>query len=104
MNDAALAAVHRIEAERLARRLYFIGRDLRGHAKLFDAQRPIIVGIECNARMIVGVHAQSFLGDVFESQKKLGAIAQDEVDIVAMKLDDQIRGFEVRVALIAGLE
>jgi len=41
---------------------------------------------------------------VFQSQKKLGAIAQNQVDIVAMKLDDQIRSFKVRGALIAGLE
>jgi hypothetical protein len=101
VDDAALAAVHRIKAEGLTRRFHFIGRDLRGHAELFDAQRAIVVGIEGDARMIVGVHAQGFLRDVFESEEKLGAIAENQVDVVAVELDDEVGSFEVGVGLVA---
>ena len=104
MDDAALAAVHRIKAEGLTRRLHLIGRDLRRHAKLFDTQRAIVVSIERDTRMIVGMHAQRFLRYVFEGEEKLSAIAQNQIDIVAMELDDQVGSFKVRVALISRLQ
>ena len=49
--------------------------------KFLDAQRAVIVGIERNARMIVGVQAQHFLRDQFEREQQLGAIGQQQIDV-----------------------
>jgi len=54
--------------------------------------------------MIVGVHAQHFLRDQFEREQKLGAVAEEEIDIGALEFYDQIRVFKIRVAVVAGLQ
>lgn len=104
VDDAALAAVHGREAEGLAGGFDAFGCDLRGHAKFFDAEGAVIVGVEGNPRMIVGVHAERFLGNVFEGEEKLGAIAEDEVDVFAVEFDDEIGSFKLGIGLVAGFE
>jgi hypothetical protein len=52
VKHAALAAVHRIEAEGRARVLDLFGGGTGADAQLFDAQSTVVVGIEGNARMI----------------------------------------------------
>lgn len=101
MDNAAFAAVHGREAERLTGAFYVFSGHLRRHAQFLNAERTVVVGIERNPRMIVGVHAQRFLRDVFERQQKLGAIAQQQVDVFALKLDHNVRAFKLRVALVA---
>lgn len=104
MDDATLTAVHRREAKRLATGLHAFGRYLRRHAQFFDAEGAVVVGIESDARVIVRVHAQGFLRDVFEGEQKLGAVAQDEIDVIALKLDDDVGGFKFRIAPVSGFE
>ena len=46
VDDAALAAGHRVEVERRACPLHFFRRSERAHAQLFDAQQAIVIGVE----------------------------------------------------------
>ena len=41
---------------------------------------------------------------MFEGQQELGAIAQDQIDIVTVKLNDKIGSFKIRTALVAGFQ
>jgi hypothetical protein len=101
MNDAPLAAVHRVEAERRSGALHLFRRSQRTQAQLFDAQRPVIVCVEGNARMIVGVKPQKFLRDEFKRQQKLGAVRQQQLDVVSAEFDKKIGILEIRIAAVA---
>ena len=46
MNDAPFAAAHGIEVERGVRALHLFGGGQRAHAQFFDAQQPVVVGVE----------------------------------------------------------
>ena len=53
MDDAPLAAVHRVEAERQLAVLHFFRRGERAQPQFFDAQQAVIVGVEGDARMVL---------------------------------------------------
>ena len=50
--------------------------------------------------MVLGGHAQHLHGYVLEGQQHFGAVGQEQVDIAASELDQNIRRFEI---VIAGL-
>src|SRR5690242_6320594 len=50
VDDAALAAVHGVEAEGLPGALHLLRSGLRAQAQLLDAEQAIVVGVERNAR------------------------------------------------------
>ena len=104
VEHAALATVHRIKAEGLARILYLFGDGSGAQAKLFDAQRAVIVGVEGNARMIVGMQAQHLLRDELESEEQLGAIAEEQIDVFAGEFYRDVRTFKVGVGVVAGFD
>jgi hypothetical protein len=104
MHHPALAAVHGVEAEIRARVLHFFGRRQSADPKLFNANGPIVVGIESNPRMIVGMHSQHFLRDQFQGEQQFGAIRQQHFHVFALKFDEEIGVFKLRIAGIAGLQ
>ncbi len=95
MNHAALAAVHGIEAKGLAGALDFFGGGGGAEAEFFDAQQTVIVGIEQDARVILGGHAQHLHGQVLELEQEFGAVAEQEIDVGAAELHHHIGGFKV---------
>jgi hypothetical protein len=101
MEYAALAAVHRIKPERRPGVLDLFRGGTGADPQFFDAQRAVIVRIEGNARMIVGVETQNLLRDQFQSKQEFRAIFQQEVDVAASELDDEVRIFKVRVTVVA---
>ena len=54
--------------------------------------------------MIVGVETQNLLRHQFERKQKLRAIGQQQFDVAARELDDDVRIFEVRMTLVARLD
>jgi hypothetical protein len=54
--------------------------------------------------MIVGMETQNLLRDQFQSEQELRAVGQQQLHVAAVKLDDNVRIFEVRVTVIAGLD
>ena len=84
--------------------LDFLGGGAGADAQLFDTQCAVIVRVERNARMIVGVEAQNFLRHQFEREQELRAIVQQQVDVAALELDDEIGVFEVRMTVVAGFD
>ncbi len=63
MENAALAAVHRVEEESLAAFLDALRRSLGGHAQLLNPEHAIVIGIETKTRMIFLRHPQMFLSE-----------------------------------------
>ena len=76
VDDAALAAVHRIEAEGLPRALDLLGHGRGAHAQFLDTQQPVVVGIERNARVILGGHAQRLHSHMLQCQQQFGAVRE----------------------------
>src|SRR5580658_3754751 len=104
MENAALAAVHGVEPERRARVLHLFGGGSGADPQFLDPESAVVVRIEGNARMIVGVETQNLLRHELQSEQELRAVGQQHFDIAAVKLDDNVRIFEVRVTVIAGLD
>jgi hypothetical protein len=100
MDHTSFPAVHRVETERCTATFYLFGGSEGTHAKLFHPQGAVIVGVERNARVIVGMQAQRFLRNQFQRQKKLRAVGQDQIDIRASELDHEIRIFKIGVTVI----
>ena len=100
VDHAALAAVHRVEPERLARPLHLFRGSLRAQAQLFDAEQAVVVGVEGNARMVLGGHPQHFHGHVLERQQQLGAVREQQVDVRTRELHDYVGSFEIPLAAL----
>lgn len=103
MQHPALPAVHGIKAERCARPFDVVRGCLGADPEFSDANGPVIVGVERNARMIIGMQTQHFLRNQFERQKQLRAIGQQKLNVSAGKFDQQIRAL-FRITVVAGLE
>ena len=101
MNDAPLAAAHGTEVERPLRLLHPFGRGERADPKLFDAQEPVIIGVEAQPRMMVGRQPQRLHGQELERQPHLGLVGQYQIDVRAGKFHDQIGIFQVRMGVRA---
>src|SRR6516225_6704367 len=71
VDDSALAAVHRVETERLPGPLYLFRRRHRAEPQLLDAQQPVVVGVERDAGMVLGGHPQHLHGQVLEREQQL---------------------------------
>ena len=84
--------------------LYFLGGSQSADAKFFDSQGPVIVGVEGNARMIVGMHAQHFLRHQLQRQQQLRAIGQQKIDVFPLELHQQIRILKIRIRMVAWLK
>jgi hypothetical protein len=95
VNDAAFAAVHGVELKRHAGLQDFLCRRRRAHAQLFDAQKPVIVSIEADSRMLLAGHAQHFHGELFESEHRFRLVSQQDIDIPAGELHQQIGSFKI---------
>ncbi len=104
VDHAPLSAVQRIEPERGARVLHFFGSGQRADAQFFDAQRPIVVRVERDARVIVGVQAQHLLRHQFQREQKLGPIGQQQIHVGTLELDDDVGVFEIRMAVVSGFD
>ena len=83
MNGAALAAVHRVEAERLTGMFHLFRGGVGAHPQFSDAEHAVIIRIEGETRMVFRRHAERFHGDVFEREQKFRAVHQEQVDIAA---------------------
>ena len=101
MDNAALAAVHGIEAEGLAGVLDLLRRGGGGKAELGDAERAVIVGVEGELRMVVGRHSQRFHGDVLEREKQLGLVGEQEVGIGPAELHHDFRILDLGIGRFA---
>ncbi len=97
VQDAALAAVHGAEVERLAGALDALGGGQRAHAQFLDAQHAVIVGVEAHARMFFGRHPQRFHGQLLERQQQLGLVAQQQIHIRAAEPHQNVRILEIRM-------
>ncbi len=91
VDDAALAAVHGVKAEIVACMPDLLGCRKGADTQFFDAQRPVIVRIERYARMIVGMHAQHFLSNQFQSQQQFRTVGKKQIDVVPAEFDEQDR-------------
>jgi len=83
MDDAALAAAHGVEEERCVGALHLLGGGKGAHAQLFHAQKPVIIGVEGNQRMIFRRHMQGFHGYVLQGKQKLSTVFEQQLDIGA---------------------
>src|SRR5580658_3271315 len=54
--------------------------------------------------MIVGVETQNLLRDQFQSEQELRTVSQQQLHVAASELDENVRIFEVRVTVVAGLD
>ena len=84
-----------------ARPLHLVGRGERADPKFLDAQHSIVVRVEAQPGVFLGRHAQHFHGELLKSQQELGFVLEQQVDVRTGKLNDDVRVFEVRVALFA---
>ncbi len=82
----------------------FFGGGQRAYAQFFDPKRAIVIRIERDARVIVGVHPQHFLRDEFQREQQFRAIAQQEFDVIAFEFYEKIGIFEVRIRMVARFE
>ena len=101
MNNAPLAAVHRVEVKWPARLLYFFGRGDRAQAQFFNPQHPVIVGIEAQSRMMLGRHAERFHGEKLHRQHQFSFIRQQQIHVRARELHQQVRIFQIRMQMLA---
>ena len=101
VNNAPLPAVHRAEVERLMRFLHAFGGSLRAHAQFLNAQQAMVIRIEADAGVLFRGHSQSFHGELFQGQKKLGFIAQQEVHIGTTEANHQIRILKIGMKVLA---
>lgn len=104
VDDAPLAAVHRIELERDACLANFFRSRSSAHAQLFDPQKPVIIGVEANPRMLFARHAQHFHGQLLERQHGFGLVGEKPLDIAACKTNQKIRRFEILMRSLAGYD
>ena len=81
--------------ERAARLLHSLRRRHRAEAKLFDAQQAVIVGVEAQARMMVGRQAQGLHGQEFQRQQHFRLVAQHKIHVGTGELDHQVRILEI---------
>ena len=93
MNHAPFARGHGIEAERLVG----FADALRGHAgrelEFFEARGAIIAAIEADAVVRARIKAQPAVGDMLESEKKLGVALKEQRLVVTAESDDDFRFF-----------
>jgi hypothetical protein len=104
VNHAAFPAVQGIEPEWCPGVFYFFGGCLSADAQFFNAQSPIVIRVERDAGVIVGVQPQGFLRDQFECEEQLGAIGQKHFDVTPLKFYDEIGVFEIGMAVIPGFD
>jgi hypothetical protein len=104
VDDAALAAVHGIEAERRSGSLDLVGRGEGAHPQFLDAQSPVVICVEGDSRMLVGMHSQHFLRHQFEAQKQLGLVGEKQFDIAALEFDGEVGALEIWVGIAAGFD
>lgn len=104
VENAALSAVHRVEPEWRARVFHFFGGGADADPQFLDPEGAVIVGIEGNARMIVGMEPQNLLRDQLQSEQELRAVGQQQFHVATLKLDDNVRIFKVRMTVVAGLD
>ena len=101
VDHAAFAAVHRIEAERVPRALHLLRHRRGAQPQFLDAQRAIVVGIERNARVILGGHAQRLHGHVLQGQQQFSAVGQQILHVRAGELHHHVGRLEVVVSGLA---
>ena len=70
VNDAALAARHRAEAEWNAGLLDLLGGRQGAEPQFLHSQHAVVVGIETDERVILGGRAQHFEREVFEREQE----------------------------------
>ncbi len=104
VDDAALAAVHGVEAEGLGGALHLLGGGGGAEAEFGDAQHAEIVRVEGEARMIVVGNAERFHGDVLQSEEQLGLVGEEQFDVGAFEFDDDLGVLDLRIAGIAGFD
>ena len=104
VDDAALAAVHGVEAKRRSGSLDLVGRGEGTHSQFLDAQSPIVIGVEGDSRMLVGMHSQHFLRHQFEAKKQFGFVGEKQLDIRAFEFDGDIGVLEIGVGVAPGLD
>ena len=101
VDDAPLAAVHRIEVERPARLLHLFGGGHGAQAQLLNPQHPIIVGVEAQQRMMLGRHAQRFHGQKLQRQQQFRFVGQQQIHVRAGELHQQIGIFQIGMQMLA---
>ncbi len=101
VDDAALAAVHRVEAEGFGSALDLLSGNARAHPKLGDAQHAEIIGVERQPGMVVIRNAQRLHGEVLERQEKLGLVRQQKLHIGPFELHHHLGIFDLGVGRIA---
>ena len=70
-----------IEAEGSPVRFTLLGGGHGAEPQFFDAQQAVIVGIEGNARVVFGRHAQHFHGDVLQREQQFGAVGEQQIHV-----------------------
>ena len=104
VNDAALAAVHRVEAEWRSGPLDLISRREGAHPQFLDAQSPVIVGVERDSRMLVGMHSQHLLRDQLEAEQQFCLVGEKQFDIIAFEFDGEVGVLEIGIGIATGLD
>ena len=101
MQDAALAAIHRIELKGDLRLQDLLRDGQRTHPQFFNPQQPMIVGIEAQARMLVAWDAQDFHGQMLEGEHDFRLVRYQSIDVLAGEANNQIGSFEGMVRALA---
>ena len=101
MDDAAFAAIHRIEVKWPARLLHIFGGGQGAEAQFLNTQRPVIVSIESHSRVVLRRYAQCLHRQQFQSKQQLRPVFKKQVDIGSGELDDDVRVLDVRLRVLA---
>ena len=101
VNQTTFPTIHRIKPEIVARMLHTLSRIQRTAAQFFKPQGTIVVGVERNPRVIVGMHPEQLHGHQFHRQQQLCLVGEQHVDVVALELYHQIRVLKLGVALVS---
>jgi len=104
VDHAAFAAVQGIEPEWRAGVFDLFGSRLSADAQFFDAQSAVVIRVERDARVIVGVQPQDFLRDQFEREEQFGAVGQKLFDVMPLELYDDVGVFEIGMAVVPGFD
>lgn len=99
MDDAALAAAHRVEMKWRAGSLYTLRGGGSAQSQLLDSQDPEIVGVEAQQRVIFSGDAENLHRQVLQCKQHLSAIFEENIDVRPAESNHHIGVFEIGMSV-----
>ena len=99
MDDAALAAAHRVEMKWRAGSLYTLRGGGSAQSQLLDSQDPEIVGVEAQQRVIFTVIGENLHRQMLEREQHFGPVLQENIDVRPAESNHHIGVFEIGMSV-----